>query len=175
MEREWKGKIEIVDECLAPESFIWLKYTGPSPWSVVGRISDLIRPFFHVSASGTNNTRINWDIVGDSIGFYSEWWVKKKLSAYSNMWVDIRVIGNQHKVTKQGEFILRLKGDIKTEFKTWTFLLRPFFSIYNYIFYNRVRMRYVEQCRQMVQRFRDEVKEHFNLQITEMPAGVAIG
>ncbi len=171
----WKGKIEIVDDCLAPERHIWLRYSGPNPWGVAGKISELIRPFFHVSASGTNNTRINWDVVGDSIGFYSEWWVKRKLGLFSEMKVDIRVVGRQHKTTKQGEFTLRLRGEVKTEFKTWSFWLRPAWEIYNYLFYNRVRMRFVEQCRQFVQRFRDEIKEHYNMQITTMPVGAAIG
>src|SRR4030042_552910 len=82
-------KFTIIDDCLVPDRFVWVYYTGPNPWGVARHISARVREFFHVSASGTNNTRINWDVVGENINFYSVWWVKKNFSGYTTMYVDM--------------------------------------------------------------------------------------
>ncbi len=167
--------LEIVDDCLAPERHIFLTYTGPNPWGVAEKITNLIEPFFHVSASGTGNDIINWDVVGDQISFYSHWWVKKKFSAHSTMKVDLRIIGKQHKTTGEGYFRLRITADLVTQFSTFGFLLKPLWYLYSYFFYNRVRRRFIERCREMLHRFRDELKEHYDLKYTEIPAGAVVG
>ena len=63
------GKIEVTDDCLVPEKYIYLTYKGPNPVAVMEKISETVRPFFHVSASGTSQTRLNWDNSGDPIHF----------------------------------------------------------------------------------------------------------
>ena len=99
-----KFSIEIYDECLIPEKYTYVKYSGPNPWELATKITESIRPFFHVSASGTNHWRLNWDITGDVRTFYSLWWVKKSLSRYTIMKIDIKIQGSQHKDTKMGDF-----------------------------------------------------------------------
>ena len=163
------GRIDIVDECLAPEKYIYLRYTGKNPWGVAHKISGLIKPFFHVSSSGTNNTRINWDSSGDPIAFYSIWWVKRNFSRWTKMTVYIKVQGKKSKTTNEGDFVMQLNADIQTAFHGWGFMLKPVWLVYSYIFYNRARRRFLESCRNITLGFRNEVKEHFNLKAHKVP------
>ena len=68
------GKLTITDECMAPDKYLKMKYSGPDPWAMAKKIGSTIRPFFHVSSSGTNNIDLRWDVVGENISFYSQWW-----------------------------------------------------------------------------------------------------
>lgn len=163
------AKLEIVDQCLTPEILVTLTYSGADPWGVAKKIGGIIRPFFHVSASGTSQTQINWDSAGDPIRFYSTWWVKKKFSRFSFMWIDIKIQGSKSKATNRGEFVMELKGILNTNFEGHAFL-KALWMFYSYIFYNRQRAGYIEACRNFIISFRNEVKEHFNLKTTFAPS-----
>ena len=160
-------KVLIIDDCLTPDRYVWLHYTGHNPWGVAKHITNRIRPFFHVSASGTNNGRINWDVVGENINFYSIWWVKKGLTGHTTMWIDIKVIGKKSKATNQGNFTLQMNARLETKFGGWSFWLKPLWLMYSYLFYHRVRRKMLERCRNNVYNFREEIKKHYNLQTAE--------
>ena len=106
------AKIKIRDRCLAPEYFVRMSYSGPNPWGIAKKITETIRPFFHVSASGMSNWRINWDITGDPITFYALWRVKKTFSGLSKMEVKIKIRGEVGKTSNKGKFSLRLEGNL---------------------------------------------------------------
>jgi len=160
------GKIEIVDNCLAPEKDIFLKYSGPNPWGVVKKIESTIKPFFHVSSVGLSNTRLNWDRSGDPIEFFATWWVKKPFSAHSGARWDIKVQGNQSKTTGTGRFSIRITANLTTKFEGWSPFVKPLWHIYSYLFYDKVRRRFIERCREYSEGFKNELKEHFNLKAT---------
>jgi hypothetical protein len=170
------GSIMIVDNCLAPEKDIFLKYSGPEPWSIVKKISKTIKPFFHVSSSGTGWTRLNWDRTGDNIEFFALWWVKKGPSRFSEMRFDLKVQGAENKNTKMGDFNIRLTAHLNTNFTGWGIFLKPIWYLYSYIFYDKARRRYIENCREYLLGFYNELKEQFNIQSTTFgPAQASLG
>jgi hypothetical protein len=159
--------IKIIDDCLIPDRFIWLNYKGHNPWGAAKHISGLIRTFFHVSASGTNNQRINWDVVGENINFYSVWWVKKSFTGFTTMFVDMKIIGKKSKATNDGEFTMQMNARLETKFEGWVQWVKPLYLMYSYLFYYRVRRKMIERCRNNVYNFREEIKKHFNMQTAE--------
>lgn len=161
------GKIEIREDCLAPERFVYLDYEGADPWGVAKKITDTIRPFFHVSASGTNQTHLYWDVTGDPIGFYAQWWVKKNMSGHSLIYAIIKVQGSKSKTGNKGKFTMQINGDLITKFEGWGAFIKPVWLMYSYLFYNKVRRRYLEQCNDYLMGFRNEIKQHFNLRIAQ--------
>lgn len=163
------AKFEIRDDCLAPERELTLSYAGPDPWAVVGRITDSIRDFFHVSASGTNQERLNWDVSGDPIGFYSVWWIKKKLSGYSHALIRIRVQGNKSKTDNTGRFTMYISGELVTNFEGHKWIIKPVWLLYTYLFYDRAKRRYVEKCSDLILNFRNEIKQHYGISATPVP------
>ncbi|MBI4181671.1 MAG: hypothetical protein HY520_01760 [Candidatus Aenigmarchaeota archaeon] len=161
--------LEIADECLAPEPEVFMTYSGPDPWGVVKHISEEIKPFFHVSTSSTSNDRLNWDIAGDPITFYSSWWVKKSMSGRSDAKFFMRVQGAVSKTDNTGQFTLRMWGRLDTEVSGPAVILKPFWLTYSYLFYNRLRMGYISDCRNYIYHFRNLLKEHYNLGATRLP------
>lgn len=163
------GKLEIYDDCMAPERYIWLTYSGPDPWGVVKKITDSIRGFFHVSASGTNHERLNWDITADPVTFYSKWWVRKKMSGRTYALIKLWIQGSKSKVDNTGQFTMRVSADLHTVFSGPSLILKPFWLTYSYLFHDRVRQKFIERCRNLTLNFRNEIKEHYNLGITSVP------
>ncbi|MBL7160562.1 MAG: hypothetical protein ISS93_01785 [Candidatus Aenigmarchaeota archaeon] len=163
------GKLVIQDECLAPEKYVYLTYSGPDPWGVVKKIADSLKGFFHVSSSGVCHARLNWDIASDPIAFWSLWWVKRKMSGNSTAVVYIWVQGTKSKTDNTGQFTLRLHSELRTRASGPSIILKPFWLTYSYLFYDRVRRRYIETCRNLVLNFRNEIKEHYNLGKTSVP------
>jgi len=161
------AKITIIDDCLMPDRYMYLSYTGHNPWAVAKHISSMTKPFFHVSSSGTSNTRINWDVVGENISFYSVWWVKRKMSAYTDMIINMKVIGKKSKATNQGNFTFQINAQLRTGFQGWIHWAKPLWYMYSYLFYHRQRRSMIERCRNNCVNFREEIKKHFNLAMAE--------
>ncbi|MBU0953333.1 MAG: hypothetical protein KKA90_02850 [Nanoarchaeota archaeon] len=163
------GQLLLVDECLTPNRQIAMTYSGPDPWGIAKKIADNLKPYFHVSSSKNGRQRINWDDAMDPITFYARWWVMRPKSRFTAFWIEMWVIGNKSKVNNTGEFTLYMEGKTKTEVSGWGILLRPFWLMYSYFYYDRVRRQYIESCRNQILNFRNEIKEHFGLAKTEVP------
>jgi len=161
--------LEIVDDCLAPDRFVYMNYSGEDPWDVAKKIAGMLKPFMHISTSATSNDRLNWDVTGDPIKFYSTWWAKKSFSGYSTMKMYIKVQGEVSKTDNSGKFTLQLHGDLKTNFGGPGAILKPFWVLYSYLFYDRIRRSYLESCRNFIYNFRNEIKKHFNINTTSIP------
>jgi len=162
-----KGKVTILDDCLAPDKYTYLTYTGHNPWAVAKFISGRMRAYFHLSATGTAHQRTNWDVVGENISFYSLWKATKAFSGFTTMDIHMKVIGKKAKATNQGTFTLQMHGTLTTKFEGWIYWLKPLWLIYSYLFYHRVRRRMIESCRNNILSFREEIKKHFNLETAE--------
>ena len=98
------AKLTIKDDCLAPERFIYLDYSGPNPFGMAKKIAGMLGKYFHVSTSGISEYDFRWDRMGDPYGFFVRWWVKKAMSNYTTAWYYIQVQGQQYRETKEGSF-----------------------------------------------------------------------
>ena len=163
------AKIGIRDDCLAPDKYVRLKYSGPDPWGVAEFLNANLKPYFHVSTSKVNNYRINWDVTGDPISFYARWWVTKEVGRFSYMRFVFKLVGERGKTRNEGKFSLSYWAKVYTDFGGWGPLLRPVWTLYSYLFFNRVRRKYIEQCRNYMLNFSKMVKEHYNVESTDVP------
>jgi hypothetical protein len=159
------GKLVIKDDCLAPARYIYLEYSGKDPYGVSKKITSTLMQFFHVSASKVCEEDFRWDVSRDPIGFFAKWWVRKELSNYSEAFFRIKFQGAKTKQTNEGNFTMQLQGALNTSFKYSTPLLKSLWWIYSYFFYNKVRRRYVRMCGDLLYSLRDEIKEHFDLEV----------
>ncbi len=169
------ARLEISDDCLSPEKYTYLTYSGPDPWGVVKKVTDSLKPYFHVSSSKVAHERLNWDISSDPINFWSLWWVKKSFSRYTNIRIYIWIQGTKNKTDNNGQFTMRLHGELLTNVSGPRLILKPFWLMYSYLFYNRARRRYIEICRDLLLNFRNEIKEHYNLGATSVPRTGVLG
>jgi len=163
------AKIVIRDDCMTPDRYLRFKYSGPDPWGMAEFLDANIRPFFHITSSNANNYRINWDVTGDPITFYARWWAKKSLGRFSGLQFQFKLVGERGKTRNEGKFSLSYHARVVTRFEGWSPIMKPVWTLYSYLFYNRVRRKYIEQCRNYMLTFGNLVKEHFNLESTEVP------
>ncbi|MBI2676257.1 MAG: hypothetical protein HYX24_07395 [Candidatus Aenigmarchaeota archaeon] len=173
---ERRTEIRINDDCLVPDKQLLLRYTGLDPFRVAKKITESLRPFFHVSKAGWNWYRLNWDASDDPILFFSRWWVVKRYSHFSRMHIEIKVQGSVSKTTNEGQFTMTLNARIRTEWKgvgMWP-LTKLAWELYSYFFYNKARMSFIENCRNSVNEFVNEVKRAYSLE-TGHAAAVAVG
>jgi len=157
------------DHCLSPDRYFRMKYSGPDPWGVAEFLNANLKSFFHVSSSKVNNYRINWDVTGDPISFYARWWATKEVSRFTVLRFVFKLVGEKGKVNNEGNFSLSVWAKVITTFGGWGPLLNPVWTLYSYLFYNRVRRKYIEQCRNYILTFGNLVKEHFNVESTGIP------
>ncbi len=169
------ASLKIIDECLTPEKYVYIKYSGPDPWGIAKKIAADMKPFFHISTSRTSRKRLNWDVAADPITFYAKWWVRREATPFSEIYIEMAVFGNKSKVTNKGEFTLRMEGQLITERKGWGIFLRPFWLLYSYLYYDRIRRQHIEACRSAILNFRNEIKEHFGVGKTAVPQGGSFG
>jgi hypothetical protein len=163
------ANIKVYDECLGPDRFMRLNYTGPDPWKMGLQIGKSLRTYFHVSSAGMNNTHVKWDDTGNSIDFYSEWWVKKEVSGRSNLRFHIKYQGSKDKKTHVGTGALLIWARVETSVSGWGPILKPFWAVYSYLIYDRFRRKAIESCQTRLLNFRDELKKSFNLGATDIP------
>ena len=159
------AKFVIKDDCLAPERFIYLNYSGPDPYGVVKTITGMLTKYFHVSTSGTCEYDFRWDRSGDPRGFFTRWWVKKNLSGWSTAWYFFQVQGKVNTETNEGEFRLEVSAELRTTIGFKNPFFRGLWGIYSYLFYNKRRREYIRICGNTIQGLRNELKEHYNLRI----------
>ncbi len=161
------GRYEIVDDCLSPSPFVYLTYSGPNPIRVYTKITGMMQEFFEVSSSGIFEDKFYWDVSGSSVEFFIRMKVRRTLSRFTKMYVEMHVMGKRKKEVNKGKFTLRVNSYIETKFKYSNIFLRSLWWIYNYIFYYNVRRKYLDFCRNITNEFIEEIKEYFNLKIPE--------
>ena len=111
------GKLSINEECLIPRRLAYINYVGPDPVGLLKDFKTNLRFIFDVSTTRCLENKLLWDYTGDPIRYYSEWWVRKELSRFSQMWVSIRIIGHVSKSKPDGNFSMELYGEIRHEFE----------------------------------------------------------
>ncbi len=160
-------KFEIVDDCLAPAQFMYVSYSGASPFAVYSKIMGMLQQFFEISSSGVFEDRFDWDVSGSEVGFYSKVKIRRDFGKFTNMFVQMQVKGSRRKDTNKGKFTLRVNAWLETKFEYSNPIVKSLWWIYSYLFYDKARRGHIEFCRNKVIDFINEIKEHFNLKIPE--------
>jgi len=169
------GKLEMRDECMDPDRYVRFKYTGPNPFSIVKKIDSSIKPFFHISSSNRGQPLYKIDTSGDPFKFYSQWYGKLKVSAYSYILLNFEVEGSQSKRDKTGTFSFKVWGFLETSFKGRNILLKPFYLLYSYLFYDNARRNYIKRCQNLMLNFGNYLKDYYNIGKTKIPEHGAYG
>lgn len=162
------AKITVSDECFSPVRAATLSYNGPDPYGVVKKVAEYIKPYFHLTAIGALNTRINWDVSDNPALFYTRWEANRKMSRFSKFVFTLIAQGEVNQETNKGNFSLQIEASIDTDIKGWGPILRPFWLWYSYVFYNKRRQEYLKICKNNINGFINELKKHFNLGYTEI-------
>ena len=156
------GKLLIKDDCLAPQKTLSLTYEGPNTMKIATQTSAFFSNFFKVSSAGWAEQDFRFDNSGDNLEFYARWWVRKSMSAYSELFWEITVQGEENKNTKKGRFSLVIDADVEHRFpENWA--LRGIFWMYHYLLYDRLRRDWIKRCSELAYGFRELLKQEFGI------------
>lgn len=161
------AKIELFDDCLYPDKIFVFRYEGKEPWKVVNNLTNSVKQHFHVTRGEWNQYDLRWDPTDDPIWFFSQWWMAPKFSESpeSRMLLVLKVRGSEGKTDKSGFFNMIMAAHLSTKFKGWGPLLKVFYPIYSYLFFNRVRRSYIEKCKGLSLELKNMVRDMYGLQI----------
>jgi len=141
------------DDCLAPERYIRLVYSGPNPFSVYQSTFAILRRVLEIDPSDYWERDFRWDISGDPRSFYVRAIVEKKMDSRSVVHFEIIMQGNQPSdPSKNGSLTIVIGARLRTEYNLNTpfqqsSLYRALLWFYNFFFYFRVRRGYINICR----------------------------
>ncbi len=169
------GKLVITDECLVPRRLTWMYYKGPDPIGFLKNFPTTLRFQFDVSTTRCRQRKLLWDYTGDPIRFYNEWIVKKELSRFTNMQIELRALGYVSKSKKDGDFSLEITGENQHTFKPSNWFTKYIWVLYNYMFYNKLRERYTAMCRDYIDGFMNWCKENYNMRTVTTPDAMLEG
>jgi hypothetical protein len=107
--------------------------------------------------------KLLWDYTGDPIRYYNEWIVRKEFSRFTDMIVNLRVIGHVYKTKNEGDFSMEIYGRLENTFDPSNWFTKYIWLIYNYTFYNKLREKYTLMCRDYISSFLNWAKEKYGL------------
>jgi hypothetical protein len=140
------------DDCLAPERYIRIVYTGPNPLSAYQSAFDILRRTIEIDPADYQERDFRWDISGDPRDFYARIIVEKKMDARSTIYFEIIMQGKQPSdASKNGSLTILIGAKLKTEYKLDTpfqqsSFYRSLLWLYNFFFYFRIRRGYIRIC-----------------------------
>lgn len=163
------------DDCLVPERRIRLDFTGPNPFRIHGVIRGMLERIFEVEAIDLWERDFRWDIVGDPRTFYMRFYVNKGVDAYTAMFVEITIQGEQPSdPTKIGRVTIFIGGRLITLYDLDTaFKQTPFYKflrwLHHRLFYNEVRRGYLRLCVELIGKLIKELKEVYGMPVPARP------
>ena len=167
-----RTKIMIHDWCLEEKPAILnLNYTGPNPQLVVKRYVEVLKRVFNVTDSQIMEKIFNWDRSGKTEKFDIEYELRKDLDKNSYIFIQGALNGAvnpSEEFGKIGNVTMKIWGAIRAEYPQDTFWQRSLLYELVRVFYHKIIYisrweKYMEECRDSMRLFLDEMKGFLNL------------
>ncbi|MEM5793000.1 MAG: hypothetical protein QXY45_01400 [Candidatus Aenigmatarchaeota archaeon] len=167
-----RTKLILHEDCFnfaGPE--MYLKYKGPNPHLAYNKIRELFWTVFGVKESErVQEEEYVWDKQGKKETFSVKWHVTKDMDRLSYLYFVIKMKGflEETQNGKEGEVNVDIIGVLRTEYPQDNIWERTIFYemarvFWHKVFYQDKREKYVDICRDISNRFRNELKAFFNL------------
>jgi len=164
--------IVMEDDCLAPETYIVIKYNGRNPFAAYCNLKKFLREIWEVEAKDYWEREFRWDNSEDPHGFFVKAYVVKGLDRFTKVIIEVVMQGVQPSdQTKPGSVEIKIGGVLRTEFGGGNVLedaRNPFFRaitwFYVRYFYWKQRRFYLrEWCYNRIQRLKRAFQELLNI------------
>jgi len=151
------------DELTHESDNILISYTGKEPFRIRRRIEDITKTTLEIDSPKFYLHYINYDLTDGR--FKAEWQATKPWDRWTSMGVMIRCWGQQYlgDPEKNGWFRLKLIATIDTEYNYTHSIQKSLWWSYNYMFYNNVRSKIHEECRDYYYRLLTEIKKLYDI------------
>ncbi len=167
-----RTKLIIQEDCFnfaGPE--MYLKYKGKDPHLAYNKIRELFWTVFGVKETERVQERdYTWDKEGKKETFSVAWHITKDMDRLSYLYFKVNMKGfaEEAKDDKEGEVNVEIVGVLRTEYPQDNIWERTIFyeiarTFWHKVFYQDRRDKYMDVCREISTRFRNELKAFFNL------------
>lgn len=160
------GKIEFVEDILAPREYIDINYTGKNPFLIFGIILPLLRDILKVSAANLREDKIRWVSLGDVKGFYGAWRGYRPEDRWTRTLIKVFADGN-HDREKYGSVHIWIKGYLETRFEYSNPVSKALWLLFNYLFYWKQRRAYIDFSRDNILKLKEEILSAYNILVEE--------
>jgi len=150
-------KLLIIDDILAPEESIVINYKGDNPIQVVHKISGWLKSVFMVETKDVYERQFKISKLGDVRDFFNLWHVEKSKDKWSKIFCKVVIDGKQSWSTKKGSVRIEITAWLQTSYNYSNFIQRSFWLLYNRIFYYKMRRKYIQEGRTLVETLKDEI------------------
>jgi hypothetical protein len=167
-----RTKIMIHDYCMEERpTALTLNYTGPNPQIAVKKYIELLKQVFKVSDAEVQEKIFNWDRSGKEEKFEIEYELRKEMDKNSYIWIQGQLNGAvrpSEEFGKEGNIRISINGAVRAEYPQDTFWQRSILYEMIRIFYHKIIYssnwdKYMDDCREMMRYFIDEMKGFFNI------------
>ena len=167
-----RTKILIHDWCIEEKPVtLKINYTGPNPQLAVKKYVEVLKRVFNVTDSQVMEKIFNWDRSGKTERFDIEYEVRKDLDKNTYMFIQGGLTGSvspSEEFGKIGNVTIKIYGAIRAEYPQDTFWQRSLLYELIRVFYHKIIYisrweKYMEDCREAMHLFIDEMKGFLNL------------
>jgi hypothetical protein len=155
-------------DCFTPRPRITIKYSGPNIRAIVKKAPEILRDGMRITGLKTYiDQYFCYAIDPNNIGFHIHWHGERDLDFRSKMFGWIRLKHGAVNPDGSGSVFIEFYSKVVTKWdRTTIFKRNPLYTlllkIYNYVYYDEQRRKFVQQCHeyeeQMVKMMKDFLK-----------------
>ncbi|MEM5829825.1 MAG: hypothetical protein QW040_03825 [Candidatus Aenigmatarchaeota archaeon] len=166
-----RTKLVIHDDCLTPQaSFATIEYKGPNPQELYKKIRELLVTIWKVDPGDVQEREFSWDRSAAAEKFKVRFEVVKDLDTFSFFFIRINLSGeakHSREFGREGSAKIELDVCLRTEYPQDTIWQRSliyemFRMLWHKAIYQSMRQRYLQECRELSERFAEEIKSFLN-------------
>lgn len=166
-----RTKITIEEDCMLPTPKITLNYSGPNPQKVYPKIMELLRVNLKVKPENIQEKEYKWDRAGVPEKFSGAIEAFKDFDKFSYMMLMIDFAGTvrpSKEFGKEGELKVVFDAVLRTDYpqdSVWekSLLYEIFRTFWHKAFYQEMRYKFREQCREAMVTLQSEIKAFLNI------------
>lgn len=167
-----RTKLVIHDDCLAPAAaFAIIEYSGPNPQNIYKKIKELLLSVWRMDPGDVQEREFTWDRTSSGEKFKVRFEATKDLDVFSYYFITISLSGeakHSKEFEKEGTARIVFEPRLRTEYPQDTMWQRSLFyemlrMLWHKAIYQGTRQRYIQECRELAEKFHEEVKSFLNL------------
>jgi len=156
--------IKIADDILSPKNKIRISYKGKNSFFPVTIIPTMLKDILRISGKDLFAKDLRWDATADAKQCYCVWYAKYEEDRWTDIMFKVTLQGAQNSSDKMGWINIDLEGKVTTEFEYSNFLQKALWFIFNRMFYYKQRRMYMEEGKEYIYKFREELLHAMKLE-----------
>jgi len=166
-----RTKLLIHDDCLTPQApFTIMEYKGPNPQNLYNKIKELLVSIWRVDPSDIQEREFSWDRSSGVEKFKVRFEATKDLDTFSFFYITVSLSGeakHSREFGKEGSAKIEFEPWLRTEYPQDTIWQRSLIyemlrMLWHKLIYQSTRLRYLQECRELSERFAEEIKSFLN-------------